>query len=201
MATSTRTLAAIVIPRPLTPARALVRDGLLIIGGAALIAGAAQASIPLQPVPITLQTLAVLLIGAAYGWRRGALTLVAYVLAGAAGLPIFANHRAGLTVLAGPTGGYLIGFILAATLVGYMAEHGWDRTPWLTALAMLLGTIIIYAIGLPWLATVLHFNANQTYLAGLQPFIAGDAVKLAIAVVLLPAAHLVLRRFGGMTEQ
>lgn len=201
MSTSTRTLAAIVLPRPQSSARALLRDGLLVIGGTALIAGAAQASIPLQPVPITLQTLAVLLIGAAYGWRLGAATLATYVLAGSAGLPIFANLRGGPAVVAGPTGGYLVGFIFAAGLVGYLAERGWDRTPWMTALAMLLGNIVIYAVGLPWLAVTAHLSWNATYVFGLKPFLIGDAVKLAVAVVLLPAAHLVLRPFGEMTKR
>jgi biotin transport system substrate-specific component len=119
--------------------------------------------------------------------------MLTYVAAGTAGLPLFAEGRGGISVLLGPTGGYLVGFIFAAALVGFLAERGWDRTPWMTALAMLLGNIVIYLFGLPWLAVALHLSADLTVKYGLQSFLLGDAIKLIAAVVLLPAAHLALR--------
>ena len=197
MATSTRTIADIVLPRPHARTTGLLRDALLVIGGVAFVALTSQVSIPLQPVPITLQTLAVLLVGAAYGWQRGAVTLLAYYLAGAAGLPLFANHNFGIATAVGPTGGYQVGFIFAAALVGYLAEQGWDRTPWLMALAMVLGNLVIYAFGVLWLAYYLHLPITLAIKFGLSPFLLGDAIKLGIAVILLPVAHLALSRLGA----
>ena len=138
MATSTRTIADLVYPRPQTTALAVLRDVLVVIGGAVFVAALAQISDHQVPVPHTGQTLGVLLAGAALGWRRGGLALTAYVAAGLAGLPFFAGSTTGFAVLAGPTGGYLIGFIAAAMLVGFLAERGWDRAPWTMALAMVL---------------------------------------------------------------
>jgi len=193
MATATPTITEIILPHPQRQSLIIAREASLIVGGAALMAGVAQLAIPLQPVPITLQTLGVLLLGAAYGWKRAGATMLTYVVAGTAGLPIFAEGRGGFSVLFGPTGGYLVGFIFAAALVGFLAERGWDRTPWMTALAMLLGNIVIYLVGLPWLAVALHLPADLMVKYGLQPFLFGDTIKLIAAVVLLPAAHLALR--------
>jgi len=193
MATATPTITEIILPHPQRQSLIIAREASLIVGGAALMAGVAQLAIPLQPVPITLQTLGVLLLGAAYGWKRARATMLTYVVAGTAGLPIFAEGRGGFSVLFGPTGGYLVGFIFAAALVGFLAERGWDRTPWMMALAMLLGNIAIYLVGLPWLSVALHLPADLTVKYGLQPFLFGDTIKLIAAVVLLPAAHLALR--------
>ena len=147
---------------------------------------------PFVPVPLTGQTLGVLLLGGAYGAGLGALTLTAYLAAGALGLGVFAGGGAGLAVLAGPTGGYLIGFLAAATLVGYLCERGWDRSFALSALAMLIGSALIYGFGLLWLGRFLP-SFGATLGAGLAPFVLGDLLKLALAATLLPAAA---RRIG-----
>jgi biotin transport system substrate-specific component len=175
------------ILRPSTRRKALAYDVALTIGGSLFIALCARTTIPLpfSPVPITGQTLAVLLIGALLGSRRGSLCLLAYLVEGVVGLPVFATGGAvGLARLAGPTGGYLVGFVAAAYVTGLLAERGWDRKAGTTLLAMLLGNAVIYAFGLPWLALLV---GSQNALAlGLYPFIAGDLVKAALATALLP---------------
>ena len=162
--------------------------------GSLFVALCAQISIPLQPVPITGQTLGVLLVGALLGSRLGALSLLAYLAEGLAGLPVFAGATSAwspssvpaLPVLLGPTAGYLVGFVLAAALVGWLAERGWDRRVATTALAMALGNLLIYAAGLAWLA---RFVPTASLLAlGMLPFLPGDALKLALAAAALPGA-------------
>lgn len=181
------TLARTALPIP--GLSALPRDLLLIGGGAALVALLSQIELPLHPVPLTLQTLGVLLVGAALGWRRGVAALGLYVAAGAAGLPIFSGGGAGLAKLTGPTGGYLLGFVVAAALVGYLAErYALDRSLPGTALAMLLGTAVIYALGLGGLHLSLGLSGSALLTAGLTPFLLGDALKLGLAALLLPAA-------------
>lgn len=165
------------------------RDALLVLGGAALIALGAQLQVPMIPVPITLQTLAVLLLGAALGARRGALAVVTYLAAAALGLPVLAGGGAGATKLFGPTGGYLIGFVLAAFLVGALVERfALDRRFLGTALAMLLGNLVIYLCGVTWLAATLHLTLPAAVGAGLTPFLLGDALKIGVAALLLPWA-------------
>lgn len=161
----------------------------LIIGASLLIAGTAQLTIPLpfSPVPITGQTFGVLVVGLALGSRRGALALLAYLAEGAAGLPVFAGYRAGLAVLLGPTGGYLIGFVAAAWLVGRLAERGFDRSLPKTLLAFALGNATIYAFGLAWLSRFVPWP--ETMAAGLTPFLIGDALKALLAALWLPAAR------------
>ena len=173
------------IYRPASRSHALLYDGALILGGSLLVALAAQLAIPLWPVPVTGQTFAVLLVGALLGSKRGALALTSYLLEGAAGLPFFAEASGGLQVIAGPTGGYLVGFIAAAFVVGLLADHGWDRHMGTTALAMLAGDTVLYLFGLPWLARIVGLDNVLAY--GLFPFLIGDAIKLALAVVTLPA--------------
>lgn len=170
-----------------SPARRLAVEILLIIGGSLVVALSARVRIdlPFTPIPITGQTFAVLLIGAALGARRGALSLAAYLVEGAAGLPMFAGGTCCLHVLAGPTGGYLLSYPLAAGVTGWLAERGWDRKPVTTALAMLAGNVVIYLVGLSWLAL---FVGGNVFVAGLLPFIPGDIVKLILATVALPAA-------------
>ncbi|MDW8185453.1 MAG: biotin transporter BioY [Anaerolineae bacterium] len=174
-----------------TQARQLTANVLLILGGSLFAALMAQIAIPLPftPVPITGQTLAVLLVGASLGSRRGALSIAAYVLEGALGLPVFAGGAAGISRLQGPTGGYLIGFIAAAFITGWLAERGWDRRPLSTALAMLAGNAVIYLFGLPWLALFLggFLGPKGAIALGLLPFIPGDLLKLALATLLLPS--------------
>ena len=145
----------------------------------------ARLEIPLKPVPITGQTFAVLLTGALLGSRLGAAAMLGYVAEGSAGLPVFAGGTHGPAVLSGPTGGYLVGFVAAAFVVGWLAERGWDRDIPHAVAAMIAGEVSIYLFGLAWLA---HFvPVSQLLAAGLLPFIAGDTVKLVAAALALPA--------------
>jgi biotin transporter BioY len=176
------------------PRATLVRDLLLILGFGAVTALSAQIAFYIGPVPITGQTFAVLLAGALLGSRRGALSQLTYLAAGAMGAPIFAGWMGGPAVLLGPTGGYLVGFVAAAFVVGFLAERGWDRRIWSMALAMFIGNIVIYIFGLPWLA---RFVPESSVLSvGLYPFIPGDALKLVLAAVALPSGWALVNRFG-----
>ncbi len=171
----------------------LLRDALLIIGFSLLTALCAQVSfyLPFTPVPITLQTLAVLLTGAALGRWRGALAMLAYLVEGSARLPFFAGGAAGFPLL---TGGYLIGFILAAFVVGWLCERGLDRSLLTSALAMLPGSVIIYLVGATWLGVVLRASPATAIAYGVTPFLIGDLLKLIAAALLLPAAWGLVRR-------
>ncbi|GGT08864.1 biotin transporter BioY [Streptomyces chromofuscus] len=164
-----------------------VRDVALVVGGAVLTGLAAQLAVPVPgtPVPVTGQTFAALLVGTALGAGRGFLSLALYALAGAAGVPWFAEGASGA---AAPSFGYVIGLLLAATAVGALARRGADRSPWRTAGAMLLGEAIIYAAGVPYLALATGMSASAAIAAGLTPFLIGDALKAALAMGLLPAA-------------
>ena len=166
-----------------TRSRSLVRNGLLISGSVVLTALSARLEIPLQPVPVTGQTFAVLLVAAALGWRRGYITMVLYLLAGTAGLPMFAITGSAASL------GYLAGFTLAALVVGWLAERGWDRTVAKSIVAMLAGEAAIYLCGLVWLAQFTGWSLVAQY--GLYPFIVGDALKLVAAALLLPAAWVI----------
>ncbi len=165
-----------------------VREALLILAGALWVALFAQVRIPLPftPVPITGQTFAVLLIGAALGAQRGAAALVLYLSMGLSGLPVFAGGTGGFDRLAGPTGGYLIGFVLAAYVIGRMAERGLERTIRTSFLPFLLGTGIIYLAGVSWLA--LYIGLPAAIEKGLLPFLIGDVLKLLLASIALPSA-------------
>jgi biotin transport system substrate-specific component len=165
----------------------LVRDVLLVLGGACFTGLMAQISIklPWTPVPLTGQTLAVLCVGAALGPVRGGASMILYALAGIAGVPWFAGGESGW---GGPAFGYVLGFIVSAIVVGALAERGADRTPIKAVPAMLLGTVIIYAIGVPWLAASLDVSLSKAFELGVRPFIGGDLIKLALAAGLLPAA-------------
>lgn len=179
----------------LVPGRAsALRPLLMIAAGVAFLALLAQVRVQIGPVPFTGQTLGVLLLGAAYGARLGALTTVGYALLGVVGLPLFAGGASGFAYLMGPTGGYLIGFVLAATLLGALAERGWDRSYGLTALAMLAASAVVYLAGLTWLTAALGGDLGAAVSAGLLPFLVGDAVKLGLAVVLLPTVWRALKR-------
>lgn len=163
----------------------LVRD-LLLVGGAAALTGlAAQVAIPLWPVPVTLQTLTVLLAGAALGPARGAAAMGLYLAVGAAGVPWFAQQHSGLAF---PTLGYVIGFVVAATVVGWLARRGADRTVAGTIGAMVLGNLLIYAIGVPYLAIAIGVDLPQAIGLGAVPFLVGDGLKILLAAGLLPAA-------------
>jgi len=177
------------------------------VGGSLLIAGLAQLSVPLPftPVPITGQTLGVLLVGAALGPGLGVASVGLYLLEGAVGLPFFAARASGAEVLrlASVTGGYLWGFVLAAALVGWLSRHGWDRSIRTSISAMLLGSIVIYAIGVPWLYQALPATiagepkSLQTALElGLYPFVVGDVIKLFVAAALVPSAWALIGRLS-----
>ncbi|MEO7122518.1 MAG: biotin transporter BioY [Lacisediminihabitans sp.] len=162
-------------------ARGLPMDIALISAGAGLIAIAAQLSIALWPVPITGQTLAVLLVGSILGALRGTLATVLYAILGIVGLPVFSDASHGVNVVLGPTGGYIIGFIFAAALTGWLAQRAWDHRIVGALLSFLGGIVVTFAIGLPWLATTLHLNFEQTLQAGLYPFIIGGTIKALLA--------------------
>jgi biotin transport system substrate-specific component len=171
-----------------TRAGRIARDAGLIVAGVGLTAGLAQLAVPLWPVPITGQSLAVLLVGATLGTVRGGLTMLAYALVGLVGLPVFSDGSAGAHVLLGPTGGYIVGFIASAALVGWLAERAWDRKLVKAGLTFLAGTVTTFAFGLPWLAVALGLNLDQTLQGGLYPFIIGGIVKAAVAAGILPLA-------------
>ena len=163
----------------------LLRD-LLLIGGAAALTGiAAQVAIPLWPVPITLQTLTVLMAGAALGPLRGGSAMLLYLGAGMAGVPWFSDQTSGWGF---PSFGYVIGFVLAAVLVGALARRGADRTVVGTLAAMILGNLVIYAIGVPYLALAIGVDLAEALGLGALPFLVGDGLKILLAAGLLPAA-------------
>ena len=171
----------------------LLADVALVVGAAALVGVLAQISIPLgfTPVPITGQTLGVLLAGTALGWRRASAAMGLYVVAGVAGVPWFANHSSGVPTA---TFGYLLGFIAAGALLGWLASKGADRTVTRAVLSMVAGEAVIYAIAVPWLAVSLHVSLATAISLGLTPFLAGDAIKAALAGVALPASWRLVKR-------
>ncbi|MCH2280866.1 MAG: biotin transporter BioY [SAR324 cluster bacterium] len=155
------------------------------IAGSALIALCAQISVPFYPVPLTMQTFAVILIGLTYGWRLGGITVALYVVEGAIGLPVFAGGKGGMIVLMGPTAGYLYGFFLAAVACGWFAERGFDRSYFKLIVPLLAGNVLLYTSGLIWLGNFIGWDKPVLDL-GLYPFIPGDLLKIAMAAVLLP---------------
>jgi biotin transport system substrate-specific component len=165
-----------------------VSDLMLVLAGCLFVAGMAQVRIPLPftPIPITGQTFAVLLVGASLGSRRGAASLGLFLLLGLSGLPFFAGGAGGISVLLGPTGGFLIGFILAAWLVGLLAGRGLDRRIPSAVLSFLAGELVIYLCGVAWLS--FYLGIPGAIAAGFLPFVIGDAIKLAAAGLVLPAA-------------
>jgi len=173
----------------------LLWDAVLVVGFACLTAALAQISFWIGPVPLTGQTFAVLLTGALLGSRRGALSQLSYLAIGATGIPYWfaLGGPPGIARLVGPTGGYLIGFVAVAYLVGWLAERGWDRRIWTAALAMLAGETVLYVFGLTWL--VRFVPIGKVLQVGLYPFIIGDLIKVAAAALILPSAWLLLRRF------
>jgi biotin transport system substrate-specific component len=188
--------------------RSLATDLILIVAGTALTSILAQVAIPLWPVPITGQTFSVLFVGAVLGATRAAISMALYLVLGFVGLPVFTpqadgSHLTGVSAVLGTTGGYLVGFIFAAALVGLLAQREWDRR-WLgTLVAFVVGTVVIYAFGLPWLYVSLvnlHLTnpLQATLNGGLYPFLIGDAIKAILAAVGLP---LVWRALGGSRKK
>ena len=158
----------------------------LVVGGSLLLAISAHIKVPFYPVPVTMQTMLVLLIGMAYGSRLGLATIIAYLAQGAVGMPVFAGG-AGLAYMAGPTGGYLFGFAAAAFVVGMLAEKGWGKSYQSTALAMIIGNLVIYAFGVTYLSSIVG-SFDKAIQFGLMPFIYGDLLKIVIATIALPLA-------------
>ena len=177
-----------------------LRVPLQLVLGVALMALLAQIEFNIGPIPITGQTFGVLLIGAAYGLSMGSLTMVLYLIVGGFGLGVFSGSGAGWAHFTGATAGYLFGFPFAAALVGFLAQRGWDRRFATTALAMLLGNLVIYIPGLLWLSQLMP-DAQATLQAGLVPFIPGDVLKLLLASSLLPTAWHLLGRTGKHTDK
>ncbi len=173
---------------------AFLREVVLAVLGALTIGVAAQAAIPLPwtPVPISLQTLALSLIGATMGSRRGVMTVLTYLLMGCMGLPVFAKGACGAAHLIGPTGGYLIGYIGTAWLTGFLVERGLSDRPWKVLIAMIAGQTLLFSLGLLWLAQFI--GADRVLMAGLIPFLPGDAIKLSIAAMCLPGARKVVNK-------
>lgn len=173
---------------------ALVRDAVLVAGGAALTGAAAQILIPVpgSPVPMTGQTFAALLVGAALGWKRGALSMALYLAVGAAGFGWFQNGSSGLF---GASAGYIVGFVFAGALVGALAGRGGDRTPLRMAGTMVLGNLAIYSVGVPWLMASTGFGLSTALEKGVVPFLIGDALKIAVAAALLPGTWALVSRF------
>jgi biotin transport system substrate-specific component len=183
-----------------TRARAVARDAVLVLGGAAAIGASAQIAftIPqISPVPFVLTTFTVLLVGAAYGPLRAGLTLALYLAAGAAGVPWFTEGTSGYAM---PTFGYIIGFLAASVAVGFLAKRGGDRTILKTVGLMVVGNVAMYAFGVPYLAAALDLSAADAIGAGMLPFLAGDAVKLVFAALLLPTAWWAVDRFRGAED-
>lgn len=171
-----------------------MRHAALIGVGALFVALSAQVYIPTQPVPFTGQTFGVLLVGGALGFRRGLAALLLYLAVGVVGLPVFAEGDSGLAKIQGFSGGYLIGFVAAAALVGRLAELGWDRRIGGALAMMAIGTAIIYAIGVPWLKATSGMPWPDAVQLGMTQFLVWDAAKLAVAAGIFPAAWWLIGR-------
>ena len=186
---------------PTTGAGLRLKQAALVIAGIALLAICAKIKVPVpgSPVAVGMGTFAVLTIGAAYGARLGLVTIVGYMLIGMLGFDIFqssTNELNGVAYMMGGTGGYLVGYVLATVLLGWLAQRGWDRSVVWMALAMLLGNVLMYVPGLAWLGTL--YGWDKPILAwGLTPFLLGDAIKLALAALLLPLAWKAVGRARG----
>jgi biotin transport system substrate-specific component len=184
--TASGTVLADLLPAS-SAARARLRDASLVVGGAVLTGLAAQLSVPVpgSPVPVTGQTFAALLVGTALGARRGFASLALYAAVGVAGMPWFAGGTSGWSM---PTFGYILGMMLASAVVGALARRGGDRTVLRTAGVMVLGSLITYAVGVPYLAHAAHLSAAQAVRLGLRPYLLGDAIKAALAMAAVPTA-------------
>ncbi|MGP9694777.1 biotin transporter BioY [Brachybacterium sp. AOP25-B2-12] len=183
-----------VLADALAPHRTLVKDIGLILAGVVVVAALAQLTIPLPLVPITGQTLAVILVGASLGSRRGALSLLTYMAVGLAGAPVFAEFTGGPASVLSPSFGFILGFIPAAFVAGWFAERAWDRKPLLALAGFVAASVVPFLLGVPYLAIILNvvgglgLGVSDVLAAGLWPFIPGGLVKAAIAAVLIPVA-------------
>ena len=183
------TLAPTIYTRTFPGAAGWLRDSVLIVFGTLFVVLLAQVKISLSftPIPLTGQTFAVLLVGATLGSKRGPLSMLLYITLGASGLPVFAGGASGWSYLSGATFGYLIGFVIAAYVIGLLAERGLERSVHTSFVPFLLGTIIIYICGVAWLSIMLG-SLSRAIMAGLVPFLMGDLIKLLAASLALPAA-------------
>jgi biotin transport system substrate-specific component len=188
------------VARPSSRLRSVAVDAGLVTAGAALVAILAQVSIPLWPVPITGQTLGVIVVGAALGARRGAAALTVYLLVGLAGLPVFADFTGSVAAVMKPSFGFILGFIVAAAVAGWFAERAWDRRPALAFLGFAAASVMPFVFGIPYMALILNGVLGMDYSfwalleVGLFPFIVGGIIKAAIAALLIPALWSVVRR-------
>ncbi|MBX2839955.1 MAG: biotin transporter BioY [Gammaproteobacteria bacterium] len=174
----------------------LLRSLLLAVAGSLALWVSAKVQIPFFPVPLTMQTLVVLMIGMSFGWKLGGATLALYLAEGAVGLPVFSGtpeKGIGLAYMMGPTGGYLFGMFVAAIAVGWLATKGFGKKVWTTFLAMLVGNGLIYLFGLLWLGTVVGWD-KPVLAWGLTPFLLGDLVKIVLAMIALPSLWKLLNR-------
>jgi biotin transport system substrate-specific component len=187
MTSATQTLVQTLLPN-----RSLTRNLVLVGGGALLTTVAAQVQIPWQPVPFTLQTLAVMLVGLSMGARLGALSQLAYLAAGLAGAPVFAGFSGGVLKLMGPTGGYLVSFVLVAGLLGWMSDRGWTKTAAGSALALAAGALLNLGLGTLWLSA--FTGLEKAFWLGFAPFVAIEAVKALIAIPVIPLSWKLVRR-------
>ncbi len=190
-AITARPLAFLALPQ-VGATRIAAQMALVLLGSLAL-AVASKITVPFWPVPMTLQTLAVFLIGAGYGRNLAVATVLVYLAEGALGLPVFATG-AGLAYMAGPTGGYLLGFLVAAAVVGAVADRGYDRNPFVLFAAMSIGEVAILGLGVAWLAVL--FGVEKAFAGGFGPFIVTDLVKMALASAIVPAIWSLLSRKG-----
>jgi biotin transport system substrate-specific component len=175
-------------------AERIVRGFALALGGSLLLAVSAKVQVPFYPVPLTLQTLVVLLLGAALGARLAAASVALYLIEGLAGLPVFASAVTGPVYMAGPTGGFLVGFLAAAALIGFAADRLWDRT-WIRLLVSLsLGHAVVFVFGFLWLAQFI--GAGKAFAAGVAPFALATIVKTLLAVALVGAGRSAVRRMS-----
>lgn len=189
-----RPVLADLIARPSARSRAFALDAALVVVGATLVAVLAQVEVPLWPVSITGQTLGVVVVGAALGARRGAAALATYLLAGLAGLPVFAGFTGTVAAVVKPSFGFILGFIVAAFVAGWFAERAWDRRPLLAFVGFVAASAIPFVFGIPYMAFILNtlgggtFGVAEILGFGLWPFVVGGLVKAAIAALLIPAA-------------
>ena len=182
--------------RPQIRKEAMLYDIILIIGASIFIALSAQFAfnIPFSPVPVTGQTFAVLLTGALLGSRRGSLAVLAYLLEGVSGLPVYAQAQFGLVHLFGPTGGYLAGFVPAAFLTGYLVENGWGKSIFSVLAIMIVGTVVIFICGLS--ALKLFFGNNNVFVIGLYPYLTGAVIKIALSAIVFRSGWRVINNYG-----
>ena len=173
--------------------RSLAAQVAAVIFGTALMTASSYISVPMVPVPMTMQTLAATLIGALYGWRLGAITIAAWLMQGALGLPVFSNGTGGIARLAGPTAGYLFAFMIAAAATGWLAERGWTGDRVVRAFAsMLAGNFLILSLGWAWLAVLM--GGEKAFWAGVAPFVLGAVVKSALGAAILKAMKAAVQR-------